>query len=209
MTASWGGDAMPDGVTIAPDARVAVMLSATGARRLTEEIRGHLGSAIVKLQQAREGGADTVLGYGSWYAYVEAEFGDLRELRLPVVERRALVASMREDDLTVRQIAGKLGVSVGTVHADLPQTQERAATVHQLHPDPAPSPIADLPKTDQVVILVGMQGDRGMTCRELELETGWHHGVASGPLSRCRRQGRVAGTGRFRQGYEVYVVAAG
>lgn len=188
------------------DGQAPVLLSPVGALRLTEEIRHHLGTAIVKLTQAREGGADTVLGYPTWHAYVEAEFGDLRELRLPVVERRALVESMRADDLTVRQIAGKLGVSVGTVHNDLPETRERDAVVVQLR-DPEPSVTVDLPKTDQVVILVGMQGDRGLTCRELELETGWHHGQASGPLSRVARQGRVRATGQFRAGYSVYVVA--
>lgn len=195
-------------VVMTGEGRAPVLLSPVGARRLTDEIRGHLTGAIVKLGLAREGGADEVLGYETWHAYVEAEFGDLRELRLPVVERRALVASMRADDLSVRQIAGKLGVSVGTVHADLPETQEKA-TVHQLHPEPAPAPWQDLPKTDQVVILIGMQGDRGLTCRELELETGWHHGVASGPLSRCRRQHRVRGTGLIRASYEVYVVDRG
>jgi hypothetical protein len=181
-----------------------VHLSAAGARRLTDEIRHHLGSAIVKLQQAREGGADTALGYPTWHAYVEAEFGDLRELRLPVAERRALVASMRADDYSVRQIAGRLGVSVGTVHADLPETRDRLANVIPLRPEP--EPIGHLPKTDQVVILIGRQGDRGMTCREIELETGWHHGIASGPLSRCKRQRRVRPTGRLRAGYEVYVL---
>ncbi|TFV91393.1 hypothetical protein [Blastococcus sp. CT_GayMR16] len=193
-------------MTVTGEGRGPVHLTAAGARKLTEEIRHHLGTAIVKLTQAREGGADEVLGYPSWHAYVEAEFGDLRELRLPVVERRALVSSMRGDDLSVRQIAGKLGVSVGTVHADLPETRERTADVVQLRPDPAPSPIADLPKTDQVVILVGMQGDRGLTCRELELETGWGHGTASGALSRVARQQRVRHDGRFRREYGVYVI---
>lgn len=204
MTATWGGDAMPDGVLIIPAEESSYWLTANHARRLTDEIRHHLGSAITKLQEARAGHAHEALGYDTWHAYVEAEFGDLRELRLPVTERRALVASMRSDDLSVRQIAARLGVSVGTVHADLPSTQERDATVVELRPH-TPEPIGHLPKTDQVVIHVGAQGERGLTCRELELETGWNHGMASGPLSRCRRQRRVVGTGRFRAGYEVYV----
>jgi hypothetical protein len=184
-----------------------VHLSAAGARRLTDEIRHHLGSAIVKLQQAREGGADIALGYESWWAYVEGEFGDLRELRLPVDERRALVASMTDDGHSVRQIHARLGYSLGTIHADQVATG-RAANVLELRPA-EPDPIGHLPKTDQVVILIGRQGSRGMTCREIELETGWHHGIASGPLSRCKRQRRVRPTGRLRAGYEVYVVDEG
>lgn len=191
-------------LVVGPDHTRPVYLTAVGARRLTDEIRGHLGSAIVKLQQAREGGADEALGYPTWHAYVEAEFGDLRELRLPVVERRALVESMRGDDMSVRAIAGKLGVSVGTVHADLPATRERA-TVIPLR-DPEPDPYAGMTRTDEVVARVRAQGDRGMTCRELELDTGWGHGTASGALSRVARQRRVRHDGRTRMDYGVYIV---
>lgn len=204
------------------DGQAPVMLSATGARRLTEEIRTHLTSAIAKLAQAREGGADSALGYDTWHEYVEAEFGDLRELRLPAVERKHLAISMAGSGMSTREIGARMGVGKSTVDRDIADVdrpaevigldgRRRAARADRADSDPAPAAGSwtELPKTDQVVILVGRQGDRGLTCQELELETGWNHGMASGPLSRCKRQGRVRRTGRFRQGYEVYVVDEG
>jgi hypothetical protein len=186
------------------EGRAPVILTAIGARRLTDEIRHHLGSALVKLADARNGHAHLALGYPSWWQYVESEFGAIRELRLPVPERQALVASMTDDDLTVDQIQAKIGFSRGTIHADRVATG-RSVKLHAV-PAPEPEPIGHLPKRDQVVILIGRQGDRGMTCLEIELETGWRHGVASSPVSACARQGRIRATGRFRAGYGVYVV---
>lgn len=179
-------------------------LTAAGARRLTDEIRHHLGTAIVKLQAAREGGAHEVLGYPSWHAYVEAEFGDLRELRLPVVERRALAQSMHDGGMSYRQIRDKLDVSLGTIRNDIGSPVIEGEVV-QLHSDPDPDPFEGMSRADEVVARVRAQGDRGLTCRELVLESGLHHGQASGALSRVARQGRVLADGRFRAGYGVYV----
>lgn len=202
---TWGGDAMPDGVRMSAAPAGATLLSRYGAEKLTREIRGHLTLGAVKLAIAREGEAHLALGYATWHEYCEAEFGDLRELRLPVPERRALVESMRTAKLPIRAIAGKLGVSLDTVHRDLPSTRERTADVVPIRPVVEPDPIGHLPRTDQVVILIGRQGDRGMTCRELELETGWHHGICSATLSAVARQGRVLKTDRKRLRYGVYV----
>ena len=184
------------------DGQAPVTLTAVGARRLTDQIRRHLGAAITGFAAARDGQAHLALGYPTWHDYAEAEFGDLRELRLPAVERRALVQSMREADLSVRAIAGRLGVGVGTVHADLPSTRT------QLRAVPDEPPVVDhLPKVEQVRLLVARQGGRGLTCLELEHETGWRHGVASGPYSRAARRGLIVPTGTYRAGYAVHICA--
>ena len=52
-----------------------VRLSATEARRLTEEVKADAAALWAKLLSLYEGGAHTVLGYTSWGAYYEAEFG--------------------------------------------------------------------------------------------------------------------------------------
>lgn len=181
-----------------------VHLTAVGARRLTDQIRHHLGSAITKLTQAREGGADTALGYDTWHAYVEAEFGDLRELRLPVVERRALVNSMRAVDppMPVRAIAGKLGVSVGTVHGDLPETQQRA-TVTPLREAPQPAPTGRV--YEQAAEYLRRQGERGLTRLELAMEAGWTEGRAGGALVDTVRVGLGARADVWRAGQRVFV----
>src|SRR3954454_21099629 len=88
-------------------------ISADEARALTDDIRADLGSAVAKFRTAIEQGAPAALGYPSAWAWADAELGDLvRELRLPKTLRLALVEAM--DGTPVREIAEKLGVSVGT-----------------------------------------------------------------------------------------------
>lgn len=169
------------------------------------------------LQEARAGNAHLVLGL-AWHDLVELMWGrPLSELALAnrperVVERVALVQSLRAvvdgrgKPLPMKAVAERLGVSPGLVHRDL--NPGGTGKVIDLDPErepvAEPEPIGHLPKTTQVVILIARQGERGLTCFELEEETGWRHGSASGALSRCKRQHRVRPTGRIRGGYEVY-----
>lgn len=53
--------------------------------------------------------------------------------------------------------------------------------------------------------LVRRQADRGLTCLELELETGWGHGAASAALHAAESKGAVRRVAVFRQGYAAYV----
>lgn len=201
---TWGGDAMPDGVTILPagDASSSYWMTTATARRLTDEIRRHLGSAIVKLAEARAGHADLALGYSAWFEYVEAEFGDLREMRLPVAERQALVGSMTGAGLSVRAIKSKTDFSLATIHAD--RQALGLAPVRPL-PEPAPDPYEGMSCPQQALARIRAQGDRGLTCRELELETGWLHQTASPTLRRLEKRGLASRDGRRRRGFGVYV----
>ena len=189
-------------VIVSAEGRAPVLLSPIGARRLTDEIRAHLGSALVKLAQAREGGADAVLGYATWHAYVEAEFGDLRELRLPLEERRALVASMTDAGLSVREIVGKIGFSNGTVHADQVATG-RTETVPQLRAVPLPAPTGKV--YEQAYEWLRRQADRGLTLVELAAETGWTEGKASGALSYLQARGLAQRTETRRLNQRAFV----
>jgi transposase len=58
--------------------------------------------------------------------FIKAEFGFLPELVLPVPERRALVTLMAQAEMSQRAIAGRLGVSVGTVNGDCSKLNTRA-----------------------------------------------------------------------------------
>ena len=169
-------------------------LTEAGARLRTDRLRGRLETAWAELQFLLERRAWAVLGYESPADWLQAEFGDLRLVRITREQRADIVGAMRSQGMSVRAISRALGVSVGTVHG-------HTAPVIEL---PAPVEVSQQPKTDRVVALIAAQGDRGMTCLELELETGWRHGVASGPLSAVAKRGRVRATGRFRSGYGVY-----
>lgn len=197
------------------DGQAPVILTEVGARRLTDKIRGALVVAWELLTEAWEGRVWEPLGYADWNAYCVAELGDLRQLRLPVDSRRELVGQMRRHGMSTRAIASGLGISVGTVATDraaLGETSEpetvvsldgRRRPARSTRPDPAPAPTRS--RADEVVARVAAQADRGLTCRELVMETGWHHGVASGALSRVARQGRIRPAGRIREGYGVYL----
>lgn len=201
---TWGGDAMPDGVAITP--APPAMLSRAGARRLTDRIRRSLEQAAHDLLAAYTGRAHEALGYGDgaggWQAYVEAEFGDLRLLRLPVDDRLALTEAMTADGFSVREQARGTGVSVGQAHADRSRLRVVPDSVEQ----PAPEPPPAMSKRDRAVQLVAEQGERGLTALELAEVTGWTGGSASGTMTDVHRQRRVTRTETYRRGFAAYTV---
>lgn len=67
------------------------------------------------------------LGYPTWDAYLDGEFGETRVL-VPREQRRQIVADMREVGMSTRAIGAALGVSVGTVQADRSELNSRTET---------------------------------------------------------------------------------
>lgn len=93
------------------------------------------GEARARVRKIRDGFADVAgwvltvttafalrdwewLGYASWDAYTDAEYGDLRE-QLPPALRPQIVAAMRAENMDQRAIAAAVGVSQKTVSRDL------------------------------------------------------------------------------------------
>jgi hypothetical protein len=165
------------------------------ARRLSEVTRDALAVAGTNLIELRAGNAPLALGFDHWHEYVQFWFGDLTVYRLVkdrearVAEREALVASLTLAGHTVREQRDLLGASLGTVHGDqrrlgLVPDRPLPAVVDQ--PVPA-DPFRGLDRTRTALARVAAQGDRGMTSLELDLETGWPMGTATGLLSRLER----------------------
>lgn len=200
-----------------PADRVAALEAAT---------RADLGGAIANLAALRAGDAHTTAGYPSWSAYALDRFGDLlRELALPVADRRELTAHLRREGTSYRAIAARLGVSKSTAKNDVHAVEgdtpgalatvvtatdgRRLAAVGDRSPQPAPAPVftpePGMSKRAQVAARVAFAGAAGLTCLELEEATGWRHGAASSPLSWAKRVGAAVPTGTYREGYEVYV----
>jgi hypothetical protein len=181
------------------------------ARQLTDTTRELLRQAGSNLVELRAGSAHLALGYAEWWEYVEAEFGDLTVYRLVkdraerVAERQALVASMTLAGMTVREQRDKLGAGVGTVHADQRALglvpDKPSPVVDEEQPEPA-DPFRGLQRTAEVLARVAAQGDRGLTSLELDQETGWPMGTATGLLSRLERgrDGRGGGLLAFGEG---------
>lgn len=88
------------------------------ARALTNRIKVAVEGTWLLIQEAYTSRAWAALGYDTWDAYCTTEFGTAR-LRLPREERQEVVASLRENGLSVRAIASATGVNKETVSRDL------------------------------------------------------------------------------------------
>jgi hypothetical protein len=69
-------------------------LSADEARALTDEVRDDAAALWSKLLHLYEGGAHTALGYGSWGAYYEEEFGESATKAYRVLRAARAVAEL-------------------------------------------------------------------------------------------------------------------
>lgn len=168
-------------------------MSRARARELTDATRELLRQSIDNLTELRQGSAHLALGYLHWHEYVEREFGDLREYRLPLDERRALVASMTLAGYTVREQQEAIGYSVGTIHGDmrtLGLVPDKPSPVVEDDPEPR-DPFRGLRPIDEALARVAAQDDRGLTSVELDAEWGRPVGTATGSLSRLDRRGLV------------------
>jgi hypothetical protein len=186
------------------DGEVAVWLPAEGAavlyltperaRALTDTTRELLRQSIVNLTELREGSAHIALGYEHWHEYVEAEFGSLRDYRMPIDERRALVASMTVAGYTVREQRDALGYSLGTIHGDqrtLGLVPDRPLPkVVDDEPEPL-DPFRGLSPKWSALARVEAQGSRGLTSLELDAELDAALGTATGSLSKLAARGLI------------------
>jgi hypothetical protein len=186
------------------------VMSEVRARQLAEETRDLLATAGANLIELRQGNAHLALAFDSYHDFVEYYFGDLlvwrlvRDLKERRAERRALVASLTLAGYEHREIRDVLGASVGTIVSD--QRAQGLISNRPLHavedePEPA-DPYRGLNRTQEALARVAAQGDRGLTSLELDAETGWPMGTASGHLSRLERGrgGRGGGLLRFGDG---------
>lgn len=217
------------------DGRAHTQLTRRGAELTLERVRKQLRTLDEDVARLYHGGAAELLGYGAgaagWKALCADLFAELEMLRPTPAARLERVAELRRQEMSTRAIGDTLGVSAATVVSDLRQLEERGeqlpANVVSLDsarrsargvrkdPEPAP-PAVELPELDHLGLTelmlealthVAGQLDAGLTCAELELETGWGHGRASSLLYRLERMGLVTRPGIFRGPHSAYVSA--
>ncbi len=124
----------------ATDPTAEVAISATDARRITEQIKVSVEAVWHLISQAYTTRAWSALGYASWDEYCTREFGTSR-LRLPREERSEVVASLRESGLSLRAIAAATGDSHTEVRRSL-------AGGTNVPPEPAAEPAQPITGTD-------------------------------------------------------------
>ena len=98
------------------------------ARELIAVIQGSVDQALAAMTRLYEERAWLYLGYGSWEELCAEEF---RPLALNRTDRAEVVQGLRSAGMSTRAIGSALGVSPGTVHAELSGVQNRT-------PDAAP-----------------------------------------------------------------------
>lgn len=167
--------------------------------RLEQAVCTDLAHAIDNLETLRGLNAHTARGFDTWHAYVVDRFGELlAQLKLPRTERVALAASMAEAGMSVRAVAERLGVSVGTVH------NYRAELGKVTHAGPRqPVPVG---RVYVKAITYLTRAHDGLTLVELAKVSGWTEGSSSGVLTYLLRRGWAVRSEERRAGQRVHQV---
>lgn len=105
------------------DAGYGAGLGAPQARELTRQIRVGLEHSYTRIITAYRRRAWLAMGYSSWDAYCQGEFGNLA-LQPPREERQAVVLALREAGMSSRAIVSATGLSKGTVARELKEGAE-------------------------------------------------------------------------------------
>jgi len=128
------------------------MIELDEAKRRVDRVKSgveRIWDDLVVLYRER---AWSVLGYGSWDALCDAEFGGTR-IALPRQQRQEVVCDLRESGMSTRAIASAIGVNQSTITRDLASTDANASvesvlsldgrtrTATPVRPTPEPQPI--------------------------------------------------------------------
>lgn len=100
-----------------------IIASKREAEDRAERIRTALSVSWDLIKDAWKAFDWRALGYPSWDAYCDGEFGTSR-IRLPREERREVVSSMREIGMSTRAIAAATGISQKTASREVEATRE-------------------------------------------------------------------------------------
>jgi hypothetical protein len=192
---TWGGDAMPDGVSIdRPVDGGAHYSTRSTAERRAERIRANVAELVGDLVDAWREHDDEALGFTSFAEYTAWLFGDVSRVSIPVEARRELVAGMTtRDRKTVREIAEALGTSKSQIARDrrvmLPADEiaDAADEIADAEVIELPDPYRGLSPRWETLARVAAQDDRGLTALELLDETAFGEGTgprdaAPGPV---------------------------
>lgn len=130
------------------------------ARQRAERIRADLAGYTRMRQDIADAYACRdwlALGYDTWFAYLEGEFGpELQQLARDRGERRQAVADLRGQGLSTRQIGAVTGVDPKTVRNDLaevgtsPQPERVTGSDGKTYPAKKPAPETAKPDTVRI-----------------------------------------------------------
>lgn len=173
-------------------------------------IRNALTVADEELSRALAERDWEVFGLATFGEYCAEKLPELEHIKLRVAPRQARTKALLEADPTVteREIAAATGASPATAHRDVLAVTGRAVASNEAGPQP-PVTAPPVPQSGYraAVALVAAQGAHGLTVKELAAATGWHHGQASGALSKAARKQLIRARPTFRDGCAAYVAS--
>lgn len=152
------------------------LITQTDVRASIKRAKASLEKAAEEIVWQIEMEAWRTLGYSSWNAMREAEYGDAAFM-VPRKDRPELVGRMRRAGLTQQEIAKTAGVSVGTVNSDLTFSSENddsepAAPITNARGQQRPATYARTePTSDEFCKHCGADAN-GCTCQPLNATTG-------------------------------------
>ena len=194
-------------------AALSTSLDVARIRRTLRGVREHLAAARDILAALHAELAPTkgwqALGHASWEELCRAELPELAEL-MTLAQKKELVVELRRAGLSYRAAAAPAGVSPASAKTWAEDAGVELATVTSLDGRVRPGKVAAaepapvVTGAQRTVDLVLAAGVRGLTVRELCKKTGWHHGQASGQLSRLASRRRVVAVAVFRDQCATY-----
>jgi hypothetical protein len=176
-------------------------LDRAGAQLLTLQLRQALDLVVELIDRAVAGRVWLALGYKSWPEYCAAELPQLADLvaRATVPERQAVVVALRREGVSLRGIAGPLGISASQVKLDADAAgAPKLATVVGLDGRTIATPAAQAPRpkpaarplVDRVVELLAAHPD-GLDVLTVAKALRVRQAQASPALCRLAAAGRV------------------
>lgn len=124
------------------DAHAQEVLTPEAARRLTDEVKADAERLWRKLVELYEGEAHIALGYSSWGAYFEAEFGGSRTRAYELLNAGKVLDSVRNCGLAPANEAQARELAPLLNEPD--ELREAWAEVVELHPEPTAANVRDV-----------------------------------------------------------------
>jgi hypothetical protein len=193
---------------------VARLDRAARARALTRELQDALEVAVGVVAELWRDELWRELGHATWAEYCAAEVPNLAVLvrGMPKQERRAKVAELRRDGMSLRGVAEATGLAPNTVRTDAAAEGVRLAKVIGLDGVERPAAAAPrtraprVPTTTRLLAVVAAAGPDGLTVREACQRARLPREVVAPALFRLSESGRLVYRRPARRGlFGTYV----
>jgi hypothetical protein len=202
--------------TVTAIAAASVFSSKAEALAHTERLNASIDETLDLIFAAWRGEIWTHLDdVADWTSYVERYAPRIKTLKLPVVERQAIVKKWAAAGMPQRDVARGVNVSNGTAASDWLKVVPADPDARSRSKDGSsrarrvlkavPEPTVKVTFRDRIVAAIEASGERGMTRKELCRKFKADGGAVSGALTPLHKTGRLIRTTDVREDCYAYV----